>query len=146
MSDIDVVDDGTLNALVSGIEDAWNAHDMSRFAARFAPDAEFVNVAGWWWRGREEIERNHAVLHQTIFRDSTMRLELASVNQVKPGLCVAHVRWRMVGHGAGGAKQTTEPRAGIWSWVVRGRQGTIEIVSAHNTDTLGMPATHPLAR
>jgi uncharacterized protein (TIGR02246 family) len=46
-----------LTGLVADVEDAWNTHDMSRFAARFAEDADFINVRGWWWRGREEIER-----------------------------------------------------------------------------------------
>ena len=40
-----------LAALVSEVEQAWNAHDISRFAACFAEDADFVNVRGWWWRG-----------------------------------------------------------------------------------------------
>ena len=45
-----------LAELVADVEDAWNAHDMSRFAARFAEDADFINVRGWWWRGRDEID------------------------------------------------------------------------------------------
>jgi uncharacterized protein (TIGR02246 family) len=40
-------------ALVAEIEAAWNSHAMARCAACFATDAEFVNVAGAWWRGRE---------------------------------------------------------------------------------------------
>ena len=47
-------------ALVVEIEAAWNSHDMSRFAACFAADADFVNVAGAWWHGREEIEERGA--------------------------------------------------------------------------------------
>jgi uncharacterized protein (TIGR02246 family) len=43
--------------LVGEVEQGWNTHDMARFAACFAEDADFVNVRGWWWRGREEIER-----------------------------------------------------------------------------------------
>jgi uncharacterized protein (TIGR02246 family) len=30
---------------------------MKRFAACFAGDADFVNVGGMWWQGREEIEQ-----------------------------------------------------------------------------------------
>lgn len=67
-----------LAELVADIEKAWNTHDMSRFAARFAEDADFINVRGWWWRGREEIEHRHALLHETMFRESSMSLELAS--------------------------------------------------------------------
>jgi hypothetical protein len=46
------VDEQAIAALVGEVERAWNSHDMSRFAACFAEDADFVNVRGWWWRGR----------------------------------------------------------------------------------------------
>jgi uncharacterized protein (TIGR02246 family) len=50
-------------ALVNELIAAWNEHDMHRFAACFAEDAEFVNVGGMWWRGRPEIEGRHAEAH-----------------------------------------------------------------------------------
>jgi uncharacterized protein (TIGR02246 family) len=139
------VDGRDLAGLVTEVEQAWNAHDMSRFAAFFAEDADFVNVRGWWWRGRGEIEQKHALFHETIFSDSTMALELASVREVAPDVVVAHVKWRMVGHEVGGPEQTPEPRIGIWSWVIRDRDGGVEIVSSHNTDTMPVPPSHPLA-
>jgi uncharacterized protein (TIGR02246 family) len=139
------VDDEAIAALVGEVERAWNSHDMSRFAACFAEDADFVNVRGWWWRGREEIERNHALFHETIFSASSMELERASTKEVCPGVVVAHVKWRMVGHEVGGPQQTSEPRSGIWLWVIRDRDGRLEIVSSHNTDTMEVPPTHPLA-
>jgi uncharacterized protein (TIGR02246 family) len=118
---------------------------MSRFAACFAEDADFVNVRGWWWRGRGEIERNHALVHETIFSDSAMELECASIREVCADVVVAHVKWHMVGHHAGGPTQTSEPRTGIWSWVIRRRNDRLEIVSSHNTDTMELPPSHPLA-
>jgi uncharacterized protein (TIGR02246 family) len=54
-------------ALAAEVESAWNSHDMERFASLFGDDADFVNVRGWWWRGREEIQENHATLHRTSF-------------------------------------------------------------------------------
>jgi uncharacterized protein (TIGR02246 family) len=139
------VDERAVEALVREVEHAWNTHDMAHFAVLFAEDADFVNVRGWWWRGRPEIERNHALIHETIFSDSRMKLETAAIREVVPGVVVAHVRWRMVGHEVGGPRQTAEPRIGIWSWVIRDRGGKLEIVSSHNTDTMEMPASHPLA-
>jgi uncharacterized protein (TIGR02246 family) len=139
------VDGRDLAGLVTEVEQAWNGHDMSRFAACFAEDADFVNVRGWWWHGRGEIEQKHALFHETIFSESTMALELASVRELAPGVVVAHVSWRMIGHEVGGPEQTPEPRMGIWSWVIRDRDGVVEIVTSHNTDTLPVPPSHPLA-
>jgi uncharacterized protein (TIGR02246 family) len=78
------VDERLAATLVSEVEAAWNAHDMRRFAELFAEDADFVNVGGWWFRGRSEIQENHAVLHQTIFQGSTMELRLAAFKHVNP--------------------------------------------------------------
>jgi len=139
------MDESEAVALVTRVEAAWNAHDMTRFAAYFTEEADFVNVGGWWWRGRQEIEQNHAALHATIFQDSTMRLQLAAFKQVSPEIAVMHVKWQMGGHGKSGVEQTTDARLGIWSWVTRFRDGRAEIVSAHNTDTLSVPSGHPLA-
>jgi uncharacterized protein (TIGR02246 family) len=134
-----------LAELVADVEKAWNSHDMSRFAARFAEDADFINVRGRWWQGREEIEQRHTLLHETIFRESSMSLELASTREVCPGVVLAHVRWRMIGHEFGGPDHTSDPRTGIWSWVVRDRDGSAEIVSSQNTDTVEVPHHHPLS-
>jgi len=139
------VDEQAVATLVREVEQAWNTHDMRRFAACFAEDADFVNVRGWWWRGRDEIERTHALLHETIFRDSRIGLECAAIKEVGSGVVVAHVKWRMVGHEVGGPEQTAKPRAGIWSWVIRDQDGRSEIVASHNTDSMQIPPTHPLA-
>jgi uncharacterized protein (TIGR02246 family) len=139
------VDEQALEALVGEVEQAWNAHDMSRFAACFAEDADFVNVRGWWWRGRGEIELTHALLHETMFSDSFVELERAATKEVGAGVVVMHVKWRMVGHERGGPHETSDPRTGIWSWVIRDREGRPEIVSSHNTDTMVVPSPHPLA-
>jgi uncharacterized protein (TIGR02246 family) len=50
-------------AVVAELTAAWNENDMHRFAARFAEDEEFVNVAGMWWRGRAELEERHTAAH-----------------------------------------------------------------------------------
>jgi uncharacterized protein (TIGR02246 family) len=118
---------------------------MARFAALWAEDGDFVNVRGWWWRGRSEIEENHAAVHETLFETSTLRLQLAAFKPVSSEVAVLHVERRLEGHDASGPEVTTEPRRGIWSLVVREHNGQIEIVSSHNTDTLDAPPGHPLA-
>jgi uncharacterized protein (TIGR02246 family) len=130
-------------ALVAEIEAAWNSHDMTRFAACFATDADFVNVAGAWWRGREEMEEQHAASHADRFKNSTMQVQLASFKEIGHGIGMMHVTWGLEGHAESGPRMTTEPRRGIWSWTVRERQGRFEIISSHNTDVLAASPTAP---
>ena len=131
------MNDGDVLALVREVEAAWNAHDMTRFAACFAVDADFVNVGGMWWKGRPEIEQRHAVVHAGPFRESVLAQELAAFREVGPGLGVAHVTWQLEGHAPSGPRKSTDVRHGIQTWTLRESNGQLEIVAAQNTDVPG---------
>ena len=130
MNDADAV------VLVEEVERAWNGHDMSRFAACFAQDADFVNVAGVWLQGRDEIEEKHASAHARHFKDSTMQCSLAAFKQIADDVAVLHVRWQLDGHGESGPRRTTDTRHGIWTWTVVEAGDGLRIVAAQNTDVL----------
>ena len=134
-----LVEEAQVAALVDEIEAAWNTHDMNRFAACFAPDADFINVAGAWWRGRAEIEKKHAAGHAGHFKDSSMKMQLAAFKELGADIALVHVRWQLEGHGESGPRRTTDTRRGIWSWIVRDRSARLEIVSSQNTDVLSPP-------
>ncbi len=132
--------------MVEEVADAWNSHDMRRFAACFAADADFVNVGGAWWRGRDEIEERHAASHAGPFEESVLTPVLAAFKEVGPEIGVAHVTWELRGHRASGPRRTTEARRGIWTWTVRERDDRLEIVASQNTDVLaGGPQPGPAA-
>ena len=130
------MDETSCEALVRDVQAAWNTHDMKRFAACFAEDADFVNVGGVWMRGRDDIEAKHAASHAAVFASSTMEMQLAGFKEVGSGVGVMHVTWQLAGHGESGPRRTTDTRHGIWSWTIRERDGRLEIVSSHNTDIL----------
>src|SRR6267378_7410638 len=50
--------------------DAWNRHDATAYANLFTVDGDVVNVVGWWWRGRTEIESKLRAAFALVFRDS----------------------------------------------------------------------------
>jgi len=83
---------------------AWNAHDMSALGALFHPDATFVNRFGHYVKGVEEIVAMHALIHATIYSDSTLENELIDVKQIGDGAAVLHFWSRLttgVAHPAG---------------------------------------------
>ena len=105
-------------ALVAEVEAAWNSHDMARFAACFATDADFVNVTGAWWRGRAEIEEKHAASHADMFKNSTMQVQLASFKEIGASIGLMHITWRLEGHAESGP--TEDHRSTARSLVVDG--------------------------
>ena len=104
------MNDRNVAALVREVEAAWNTHDMTRFAACFAVDADFVNVGGMWWRGRSEIEQRHSTVHAGPFRASVLTQELAAFREIGSGVGVAHVGLLKGLMGAAGSRW---PR-GVW--------------------------------
>ena len=49
-------DESEIRQLQARQQDAWNRHDAKAYAALFSDDGDVVNVVGWWWKGRREIE------------------------------------------------------------------------------------------
>jgi uncharacterized protein (TIGR02246 family) len=95
----------------AAFQSAWNAHDMTAFAALFHADATFVNRFGHYVRGVDAIVHLHEPIHATIYRDSTLENELIDVTPLAADATVIH----------------------FWS---RLRIGPAHSAGAHDVDTL----------
>jgi uncharacterized protein (TIGR02246 family) len=71
-------------------QSAWNAHDMSAFAALFQDDATFVNRFATFTRGVDQIVALHRGIHETIYRDSKLDNELIGVDRVTDDVAIVH--------------------------------------------------------
>lgn len=131
-------DEDAVRQIPARFEAAWNRHDMKALAALFAEDADFVNVAGTWWKGRLEIEQAHTRTHATIFKNSTLRMGQVRVRLLKSDVAVAHVSWDLAGD-TGPDGTPRPPRSGLMSLVVIRQNGPWLIASAHNTNLLANP-------
>lgn len=128
-------DEAAIQNLESKQAAAWNSHDASAYAALFAPDGDVVNVLGWWWKGRDEIQSKLTDAFAIVFRDSQLTITHVSVRKLSPDIAVAHVRWTMKGAlaPAGGA---APPAQGIQLQIlVRGKDGW-RIASFQNTNSI----------
>jgi len=134
-------DEAEIRQVETGLQDAWNHHDMKAWASLFTEDVDFVNVAGWWWKGRAEIEKKHTASHTYIFRDSILTIDEAHTRFLAPEIAVVHVSWTLVGHrnpdGSPG-----QPRKGIFTQVLQKQNGKWLIAAAQNTDS--RPEVPPL--
>lgn len=68
----------------------WNNHDMKAFAALFHQDATFVNRFGHYVKGINEIIALHQPIHETIYSDSTLEIELIDVTSLTNDICISH--------------------------------------------------------
>ena len=130
-------DEVGVNAVVHGFEDAWNRHDMDAFAMLFATDADFVNVIGMRWIGREAIRQHHAASHATMFKTSTLRIGDTTARFLKADVATTRSEWTLSGVTAG-TGQLAPTRTGILTHVLERIDGHWRIVLTQNTD-ISMP-------
>jgi ketosteroid isomerase-like protein len=100
--------------VVVGFATTWNRHDLEAFGKLFAPDANFVNVIGLVWTGRQSIQAHIAYSHGVIpidspgfsaadrryygiFKHSTMKFDQVDVRLLRTDVAVAHVSWELLG-------------------------------------------------
>jgi uncharacterized protein (TIGR02246 family) len=74
--------------LLKNVEEAWNTHDMARFASLFHEDGIWVLWTGDVWSGRRAIEEGHAAVHETFFRSSVQLEHLEELRFVGPDAAV----------------------------------------------------------
>jgi uncharacterized protein (TIGR02246 family) len=125
-------DEVGVNAVVHGFEDAWNRHDMDAFAMLFATDADFVNVVGMRWVGRDAIRQHHAESHATIFRSSTLKIGDTTVHFLTADIATARSVWTLSGITSEAGQPAT--RTGILTHVLERIDGHWLIVLTQNTD------------
>ena len=129
-------------AIMQNFADCWNRHDMADFASLFAPDAEFVNVVGLWWKGRDEIRKAHEFAHSTFFKDSRLTLDKIEVRVVDEHVLIARCRWTLIGHATPDGAPLP-PRHGILvSVLARGGNGW-SIIDSQNTDIVEHQLSRP---
>ena len=110
--------------------DAW-AHDAKAYAALFTEDCDVVNIVGWWWKGRAELERKLTGAFQGMFRESKLSITEVDTRFLLPDVAISHVRWTMVG--ARAPAGMPEPRQGIQTLVFTKASGHWLIAAFQNS-------------
>jgi uncharacterized protein (TIGR02246 family) len=77
------------STLLGELETAWNAGDGQAFGRAYADGASFVNVRGEHVVGRGAIAGGHQGIFDSIYRDSTNRMELVSAEALADGVVLA---------------------------------------------------------
>ncbi|HET6527168.1 MAG TPA: SgcJ/EcaC family oxidoreductase [Balneolaceae bacterium] len=113
---------------------AWNHHDASAYAALFTENCDVVNVPGWRWKGRQELEKNLTAAFSSAFRNSRLTITNIDIRFLSPDIAVAHARWTMTG--AKMPPGIPKPEKGIQtlifvkkndSWLITAFQNTLSL-------------------
>ena len=112
---------------------SWNQHDMKAYVADMTPDAEWINIVGMWWRGRDDVYKAHEKYHETIFKTRSLQpWKQVSLRAITPEVVIATA----IGDGEGFTGtdgRIFPPSTSILSYVFVRRNGRWLITEAHNT-------------
>jgi uncharacterized protein (TIGR02246 family) len=72
-------------------EAAWNRHDVAGMASTYAPDADAINLAGEWFKGRDAFEKSLEELHSGKTKGSVWQTEQTDIKFLTPDIAVVHV-------------------------------------------------------
>lgn len=128
------VDEAAIRQLQDQQAAAWNQHDAEAYANLFTDDGDVVNVVGWWWQGRAEIQTKLAAAFAVVFKESILTITEVHVKFLTPEIAIAHVRWTM--QGAKTPPNIPEPRQGIQMQILLKRSGKWFIKSFQNTNSV----------
>jgi uncharacterized protein (TIGR02246 family) len=125
-------------------EAAWNSHDMALFATLFHHDATFVNRFGTYWKGVDTIVSGHRSIHETVYRDSILKIDPPEVQMLSNNIAIVHFWTRLTAgqaHPAGPHQTDTL----VLAVLVR-RQGNWRIQAAENVTLTDPRSGKPLLR
>ena len=78
--------------------EAWNRHDATAWSKDFAPDADFVNIVGTVFQGREEIEKRHAGIFASVFKTSSTKVTVRRIVFLGPDVAIVDTDHEVTGH------------------------------------------------
>ncbi|MGC2333735.1 MAG: SgcJ/EcaC family oxidoreductase [Candidatus Acidiferrales bacterium] len=113
-------------------ETAWNHHDVAAMVRLFAPDADVVNLAGQWFKGRAAFAKSVEELHSAKTKESVWRTEQIQTSFLTPEIAIVHVYFSSSGE-RNPDGSPMPPRRGIFTRVEAKREGHWLIVASQAT-------------
>ena len=124
-------DEAAIRALEAQQPEAWNKHDAKAYASLFTENGDCVNIVGWWWKGRAEIEKKLTDAYVYVFKESTLTITNIDIRFLTSDSAVAHVRWTMTG--ARTPAGLPVPQQGIQTHILQKQNGQWLIAAFQNT-------------
>lgn len=92
---IEPKDQKAITQVIERYTASWNASAGVGFGADFTQDADFVNIFGMAFSGKEEIEERHVAILDTFLGGTILTITDVQMREQRPDLVVAKVYWEL---------------------------------------------------
>ena len=126
---------------------AWNRGDAAAYSRQFAADGTFTNIRGQFFVGYEAFLKQHEVIFQGIFRNTTLQQDIVSLKFIGPDIAVVDALTSVTGMAETAPGIATDSKGRLRTrlmQVVARRGAEWKIVVYHNVDVKpGIPVPEP---
>ena len=140
-------DETAIRSIVQDEIKAWNQGDAVAYSRHFAERGTFTNIRGQFFTGHAAFLKQHEVIFQGIFKNTTLQQDVVSLEFVGPDVAVVEVLTAVSGvsQTAPGTLRDEKGRVRTRLLQVVTRQGgEWKIVAYHNVDVKpGVPVPEP---
>ena len=130
---LDTNDHKTINQIIEHFTNAWNDHAGQGSADYYSQDADFVNIFGMAFAGKQEIEERHIKIHESFLKGSTFEVTDLRLREAKPGIVIGHVYWKVSNIQKPEKDPLNETMKGIFTHVFLKNHDKWEITATQNT-------------
>ena len=139
-------DEAAIRKIVQNEIDTWNKGDAVGYSKDFAVDGTFTNIRGQFFTGYDGYLKQHQVIFDGIFKNTTLDQRVVSLKFVRPDVAIVETLTAVSGVAqppTGVALHEGRIRTRLMQIVAR-EKGVWKIVTYHNTDVKpGIPITEP---
>ncbi len=125
---LEKTDHEAIEKIIADYTQSWNEKGCKGFADGFVQDADFVNIFGMKFSGKEEIEARHISILQTFLKDSKMEILKTNLREAQKGVVIATIYWRVEGF-----KKPDAIQDGIFTQVFIQQGENWKITASQNT-------------
>ena len=140
-------DTAAVRNIVRNEIETWNKGDATGYSRDFAASGTFTNIRGQFFTGYPGYLKQHEVIFQGIFKNSTLKQEIVSLRFIRPDVAILEIATTVNGAAQGPVAVTRDDKGRIRTrlmQVVAKEKGVWKIMTYHNVDVKPqIPFTYP---
>ena len=140
-------DTAAVRNIVKNEIETWNKGDAVGYSRDFSAAGTFTNIRGQFFTGYPGYLKQHEVIFQGIFKQTTLKQEIVSLKFIRPDVAILETATTVNGAAQGPLGVTRDANGRIRTrlmQVVAKENGVWKIMTYHNVDVKPqIPFTYP---